>query len=816
MTPDPGGEPAGAAGAQLSDAALIGAVRAGDPDAFATLYTRHVAAARRLALALTRHQSDADDLVAEGFAKLLGILREGGGPDAAFRAYLLTTVRNLFYDRTRRDRRVNVTDDLSRHDAGVPFVDTAVEGLERALIAQAFARLPERWQAVLWHTEVEGESPAAIAPILDLTPNGVSALAYRARERLRQNYLREHAGGSPTGECQTTIERLGAYVRSGLSPRDRGAVGDHLSGCRRCQVLYLELGDVNASLRGLLAPVVLGELAAAAYLGSASAGGFAGFLHPIWQGTRRISRRRSTQAGAGAAVVAAALALALVLTSGTSPPEPEPGSPPGPGAGPGAAGPPPGQEQPPDEPTAEPVPEPPGPAPAQPPAGPEPEPVGLAVTLKPVGALVRDRPGVLAMTVTAFEAGTGGTGGELVSTATIARVAAQPADPPAGTGPLTALVTVPAGVTLRAGDPGSGWSCVSAAGGGIRCQHGSLSTGSTSQAYLPVAVAATAADGIPRVRVTAPGIEVAGAVAPRGIQSTGFAAQVAGILPATVLTGGNSLLSCPTLDLTCGSARSGGGAFGRIDNDDYHMTRYADRGAPSGFPARSSVSGATIRIPGRVVWAGLFWAGSGQPPGAPTAYLRPPGGGGYRAVPATTVRAVGAGTLTHPAYQASAEVTELVRSSSGGDWWVAVESGAFTDGRGAFGGWALLIVAEDGGPQRSVAVFDELTAIRDRPLSALLYGFPGEARISFLAWEGDRGLAGDQLQLDGAPPGGGDRDNAVASRTDGTPAGWNTLGVDARVLDTSVSGSADLPTLAASTGRDAWLLGPVALVTPPP
>lgn len=808
MTPEP--DEATPASPPRSDPELISAVRAGDPDAFATLYTRHVAAARRLALALTGQQSEADDLVAEGFSRLLGILREGGGPDTAFRAYLLTTVRNLFRDRTRQQRRVNLTADLSRHDAGVPFVDTAVEGLERALVARAFARLPERWQVVLWHTEVEGESPATVAPILELTPNGVSVLAYRARERLRQNYLQEHAGSSSAVACQATIERLGAYVRSGLSPRDRTAVDEHLSGCRRCQVLYLELGDVNASLRGLLAPVVLGELAAAGYLGSAPAGGLAGFLQPVWSGARRVARRRSTQAGAGAAVVAAAVALAMVLTSSSPPPPgPEPGPPAGPG--PGAAPGPPAADQPPDQPP----PAPPG-APAGAAGGPPPEsaPVDLlelAVTLEPVGALVRDRPGVLALTVTALEAATGGTGGELV------RAAAQPAGPTAsGTGPLTALVTVPDGVDLRAGDPGDGWTCVDAAGGGIRCRRGSLPTGTTSQAYLPVEVAATAASGTPRVRLTAPGIEATGATAPRGVQSDGFAAAMAGVLPATVRAGGNSLLSCPDLDLACGIARRGGSLLGRTDNDDFWMTRYADRAAPAGYPARSAVSGATIRLAGEVVWAGLFWAGSGDPPSSPTAYLRIPGRDGYAEVAAGAVRRAG-DALRRPAYQASAEVTELVRGNSGGRWWVAVPAGALGSGRGAFGGWALLVVVAGGGPDRAVAVFDELSPLRDRPLSVPLFGYPGDAQLGFVGWEGDRGLAGEQLRLDGARLGGGpDRDNIAASRADGTPAGWNTFGVDARVLDTAVSDRTGQPVLTSTGGRDAWLLGPVALVTPPP
>ena len=199
-------------GAGPSDAELISAVREGDSAAFGQLYTRHVDAARRLARTLVRGSSDVDDLVAETFAKLLGKLKDGGGPDTSFRAYLLTSLRNTFYDRTRRDRRVEVTDDLTRHDPGVPFVDTAVEGLERSLAARAFARLPERWQMVLWHTEVEGDSPAEVAPLLGLTPNGVSALAYRARERLRQAYLQEHLNDAAGDECSWTIERLGAHV----------------------------------------------------------------------------------------------------------------------------------------------------------------------------------------------------------------------------------------------------------------------------------------------------------------------------------------------------------------------------------------------------------------------------------------------------------------------------------------------------------------------------------------------------------------------------------------------------------------------------
>ncbi|PPK69785.1 sigma-70 family RNA polymerase sigma factor [Actinokineospora auranticolor] len=258
-----------------SDGDLIDAVRAGTVAAYGSLYERHVGAARNLARQLARSQAEADDLVSEAFAKVLETLKQGRGPDAAFRAYLLTALRHTAYDKTRRDRKVEYSDDVSQvsginQDAvSVPFSDTAVAGLERSLAAQAFAKLPERWQAVLWHTEIEGQSPAEVAPLLGLSPNGVSALAYRAREGLKQAYLQVHLAQSDDERCRATADRLGAWVRGGLSKRETAQVEAHLDECERCRALAAELADVNSGLRLFIAPLVLGPLAAAGYLAAA-------------------------------------------------------------------------------------------------------------------------------------------------------------------------------------------------------------------------------------------------------------------------------------------------------------------------------------------------------------------------------------------------------------------------------------------------------------------------------------------------------------------------------------------------------------------
>ena len=322
-----------------SDAELIADVRAGQIASYGTLYERHSGAAHNLARQLARSSSEADDLVSEAFAKVLDTLRGGKGPDTAFRAYLLTALRHTAYDRTRKERRVDLNEDMS--DAGgavgealtVPFSDTAVAGLERTMAAKAFARLPERWQAVLWHTEIEQQSPAEVAPLLGLTANGVSALAYRAREGLRQAYLQVHLQENAEERCRACAERLGAWTRDGLSKRERAQVESHLDECEACRGLAAELADVNGGLRAIIAPIVLGgaalgylatigaakasaataAAAGAAAAGAAAAGGKAGAA----AGAAAAGPRQFAGVAASGTAVVAAVIVALVAGGGS-------------------------------------------------------------------------------------------------------------------------------------------------------------------------------------------------------------------------------------------------------------------------------------------------------------------------------------------------------------------------------------------------------------------------------------------------------------------------------------------------------------------
>ena len=68
------------------------------------LYVEHAPVARAVALSMVPRDV-ADDIVAEAFTRVLGAIRAGGGPGVAFRAYLLTAVRNTANDWLRASRR---------------------------------------------------------------------------------------------------------------------------------------------------------------------------------------------------------------------------------------------------------------------------------------------------------------------------------------------------------------------------------------------------------------------------------------------------------------------------------------------------------------------------------------------------------------------------------------------------------------------------------------------------------------------------------------------------------------------------------------
>ena len=179
------------------------------------------------------------------------------GRQIAFRPYLLTCVRNAATDRLRRERRIDLREQMPETAGTSQADDMALLGLERNLVGEALQALPARWRTVLWLTEVEGLSPAEVSRRIGIKPNAVAALAYRARKGLREAYLQAHLKAEASEECRATVSRLGNYVRGDLAEKERLVVQAHLDACAKCRCRRDELTDVNATLRNAFLPVPL-------------------------------------------------------------------------------------------------------------------------------------------------------------------------------------------------------------------------------------------------------------------------------------------------------------------------------------------------------------------------------------------------------------------------------------------------------------------------------------------------------------------------------------------------------------------------------
>ncbi|MFF9175740.1 sigma-70 family RNA polymerase sigma factor [Streptomyces sp. NPDC014793] len=312
-----------------ADGELIHRMRTGDDSAYEELYRRHADAVRRYARTCCRDAHTADDLTAEVFAGMLQAVRGGAGPEYAVRAYLLTSVRRVAAHWARTARREQLVDDFAVfaqqaarpvEGAGDEAVDVgadvrALHEAEQSMALRAFRSLPERWQAVLWHTEVEDESPSEVAVLFGLDANGTRVLASRAREGLKQAYLQAHVSSALTAdeECARYADQLGTYARRKLRLRAERGLRKHLEECARCRLAAAQIEEVAGGIPAVVPVAVIGWLGTAGYgkvLGIIAGGAGAGAAGAAAAGGS------SAGSGAGAGGAAAAEGLGAPVKAG--------------------------------------------------------------------------------------------------------------------------------------------------------------------------------------------------------------------------------------------------------------------------------------------------------------------------------------------------------------------------------------------------------------------------------------------------------------------------------------------------------------------
>ena len=177
-------------------------------------------------------------------------------------------------------------------------------------------------------------------------------------------------------------------------------------------------------------------------------------------------------------------------------------------------------------------------------------------------------------------------------------------------------------------------------------------------------------------------------------------------------------------------------------------------------PNTYNSSRAEVRLPegARVSYARLYWGGNlrvgeQKPPKDNGRVLIAEPGGQYKEVLADTV--VGHRVANGAdAFQASADVTGLVRDSKPGLYTVGqVNVAKGTSRAGAWGGWTLVVAYENpADPLRQLSLwdgFDALAPTGEVELGKLSWPLPAGTGGSagLVAYDGDRGVRGDTLRL---------------------------------------------------------------------
>uniref|UniRef100_UPI000B0BFEE4 sigma-70 family RNA polymerase sigma factor n=1 Tax=Streptomyces europaeiscabiei TaxID=146819 RepID=UPI000B0BFEE4 len=257
------------------------------------------------ARSLTRNSWTAEDLVAEAHFRVWRRLSAGHEIDNV-PAYLTTTVRHLAAAAGAATRETPLDPTApERAEADVRVADGADPAEQVSsvdLLVRVLGQLPERWVRALWLAEAEGQPLETVGQRIGAKQGATAVLLHRAREGMRQAFLREQPGAPIDPACQVRWGRMPAYVRGTATSRQSQQLLSHVDACDDCRARLAVLMRTNDRLPALVGPALLvfvvgggggklllsltaGSAGTAAVLGGAGGHGAGQLLHAVRQAT---------------------------------------------------------------------------------------------------------------------------------------------------------------------------------------------------------------------------------------------------------------------------------------------------------------------------------------------------------------------------------------------------------------------------------------------------------------------------------------------------------------------------------------------------
>lgn len=146
----------------------------------------------RLALRITLNRAEAEDIVQDTLIKVWNRRYEWESIDS-IEAFSLTVCRNLSLDRIKK--KENNNDSLEDVKVAEPLAssnpqDRMIEEDKISLVKQIVDALPEKQRSCMQLRDFEGKAYKEIAEILEISEEQVKVNIFRARQTVKQKYLK--------------------------------------------------------------------------------------------------------------------------------------------------------------------------------------------------------------------------------------------------------------------------------------------------------------------------------------------------------------------------------------------------------------------------------------------------------------------------------------------------------------------------------------------------------------------------------------------------------------------------------------------------
>jgi RNA polymerase sigma-70 factor, ECF subfamily len=208
-----------------TDAELLRAHAAGDPEAFAELFGRHRDRLWAVALRTMGDREEAADALQDALLSAHRAADRFRG-DSAVTTWLHRIVVNACLDRMRR-RRTHQTVPLPDGRADDPYDRSGTGGVEPAapavdhdtvlIVRKALTELPDDQRTAIVLVDLQGYPVAEVAQILGVAEGTIKSRCSRGRARLAMLLGHLHPGVTPAAEGNREVDRA-VPSRSGRMP----------------------------------------------------------------------------------------------------------------------------------------------------------------------------------------------------------------------------------------------------------------------------------------------------------------------------------------------------------------------------------------------------------------------------------------------------------------------------------------------------------------------------------------------------------------------------------------------------------------------